>query len=128
MAEYRQLSAGEWMKIETLAAEGHSGNVIARRLSRSQSTISCELGRDREGDQPYGAADWERFEEQLKAGWSPEQIAGREQLEDGSGASATWIYKWLWEDRASGGELYLHLRRQGKQRKAKAADGEARRG
>ena len=72
-----------------------------------------------------GAADWERFEERLKAGWSPEQIAGWEQLEGGPGVSATWLYKWLRKDRASGGELYLHLRRQGKRRKAKAAAGEA---
>ena len=43
----------------------------------------------------------------------------------GPGVSATWIYKWLREGRASGGELYLHLRRQGKRRMAKAAAGEA---
>ena len=148
MAKYRQLSAEERLKIETLAGEGHSGKSIARILGRSQSTISRELGRNREGDQAYGAArahalatgrrqaaaerprklgaaDWERFEERLKAGWSPEQIAGREKLEGGPGVSATWLYKWLREDRASGGELYLHLRRQGKRRKAKAAAGEA---
>ena len=136
------------MKIETLAGEGHSGKSIARILGRSQSTISRDLGRNREGDKPYGAAraqalaagrpqaaaerprklgaaDWERFAERLKAGWSPEQIAGREQLEGGPGVSATWLYKWLREDRASGGQLYLHLRRQGTRRKAKAAAGEA---
>lgn len=55
MAKYRQLSAEERLKIETLAGEGRSGKSIARILGRSQSTISRELGRNREGDQPYGA-------------------------------------------------------------------------
>ena len=41
MAEYRQLSSEERVKIETLAAEGHSGSAIARCLGRSQSTISA---------------------------------------------------------------------------------------
>ena len=40
MAKYRQLSAEERLKIETLAGEGHSGKSIARILGRSQSTIS----------------------------------------------------------------------------------------
>ena len=100
MASYLRLSVEERVKIETLAAEGHSGNAIAPCLGRSQSTISRELGRNRECDQPYGAVcgqalatgrrqaaserprklgakDWERFKACLKAGWSPEQIAGR---------------------------------------------------
>ena len=142
------MSAEERVKIETLAAEGHSGNAIGRCLGCAQSTISRELGRNREGDEPYGAAraqtlaagrgqaaserppklgaaDWERFKECLKAGWSPDQTAGREQLEGGPGTSATWIYEWLREESASGGQLYPHLGRQGKRRKAKAAADEA---
>ena len=145
---YRQLSAEERVKIETLAAEGHSRKSIARSLGRAQSTISREMGRNREGEQPYGAAraqafaagrrqaaserprklsreDWERFEARLKEGWSPEQIAGREKLEGRAGVSATWLYAWIREDRASGGTLYLHLRRQGKRRKAQKGAGEA---
>ena len=42
---YRQLSAEERVKIETLAQEGHPGKTIARKL-----------GRNRERDRPYGAA------------------------------------------------------------------------
>ena len=101
MAKYRRLSAEEQVKMETLAGEGHSGKSIARILGRSQSTISRELGRNREGDQPYGAtraealatgrrraaakrprklgaADWECFEAHLKAGCRPEQIVAPE--------------------------------------------------
>lgn len=144
---YRQLSAEERVKIETLAAEGHSRKSIARQLGRAQSTISREMGRNREGKQPYGAAqaqafaagrrhaasgrprklgpaDLDRFQARLKEGWSPEQIAGREKLEGSPGVSATWLYKWIREDRASGGTLYQHLRRQGKRRKAKKGAGE----
>ena len=56
MAKYRQLSAEERVKIETLAGKGHSGKSIARILGRSQSTISSELRRSRKGEQPNGAA------------------------------------------------------------------------
>lgn len=145
---YRQLSAEERVKIETLAQEGHSGKAIARKLGRSQSTISRELGRNREGDEPYGAAraqafaagrrqaaserprklrpeDWKRFQARLEDGWSPEQIAGREKKEGRAGVSATWLYVWIWQDRESGGKLYMNLRRQGKKRKAKKGAGEA---
>ena len=141
-SRYRQLSAEERVKIETLAGEGHSRKAIAKRLGRAQSTISREMSRNREGDQPYGAAraeafaagrrraaserprrlqpeDWERFEALLKEGWSPEQIAGRQKVKGLPEVSATWLYAWIREDRASGGKLYLHLRRQGKRRKAK---------
>ena len=48
MASYRQLGFEERVKIETLSAKGHSGNAIAPCLGRSQSTISRELGRNRE--------------------------------------------------------------------------------
>ena len=144
---YRQLSEEERVKIETLAAEGHSRKSIARCLGRAQSTISREMGRNRVGEQPYGAApahafaasrrkaasvrprklqraDLERFQARLEEGWSPEQIAGREKLEGSPGVSATWLRRWIHEDRASGGTLYQHLRRQGKRRIAKKGTGE----
>ena len=147
-SRYRHLSAEERVKIETLAGEGHSRKAIAKRLGRAQSTISREMSRNREGERPYGAAraqafaagrrqaaserprrlqpeDWERFEALLKEGWSPEQIAGREKRLGGAAVSATWLYAWIREDRASGGKLYLYLRRQGKRRKAKKGSGEA---
>ena len=69
--------------------------------------------------------DWKRFQARLEEGWSPEQIAGREKREGRAGVSTTWLYTWIWQDRASGGKLYMNLRRQGKRRKAKKGTGEA---
>ena len=129
------------MKIESLAGEGHLRNSIAKRLGRTQSTISREMGRNG-GDQPYGAAraqacaagrrkaaserprgleasDSERFEPRLQEGRGPEQIAGREKLEGRARVSATWLYALIREDRGSGGKLYLYLRWQGNRRKAR---------
>ena len=119
--QFRQLSPEERAKIESLAEEGYSGKSIARKLGRSQSTICRELGRNREGDQPYGAAraqalaagrrqasserprklgpeDRERFKARLEEGWSPEQIAAREKLEGRPGVSVTWLYRWLHQE------------------------------
>ena len=39
--------------------------------------------------------------------------------------STTWLYTWIWQDRASGGKPYMNLRRQGKKRKVKNGAGEA---
>ena len=52
-------------------------------------------------------------------------MLGREKLGYGPGVSARWPYKRIWEDRASVGERFLHLRRQGTWRKAKQGTGEA---
>lgn len=116
--QFRQLSPEERAQIEALAKEGYSGKSIARKLGRAQSTICRELGRNREGDEPYGAAraqalaadrrlgaserprklgpeDWKRFKARLDEGWTPEQISAREKLEGRAGVSVTWLYKWI---------------------------------
>lgn len=57
----RQVSAEERVKIETLAAEGHSRNSISRCLVYAQSTISREIERNRNEGQPYEAARAQAF-------------------------------------------------------------------
>ena len=72
------------------------------------------MSRNREGDQPYGAArvrafaagrrqaaserphrlqpeDWERFKALLEEGRIPERITGREKVEGRAGVNATWL-------------------------------------
>lgn len=54
------------------------------------------------------------FEFLLGWKWSPEQISGVAQL-IGLPVSHEWIYRYVYADKACGGELYKHLR-QGKRR------------
>ena len=51
------------------------------------------------------------------AWWSPEQIAGRLQLEGRLAISHETIYRHVWDDRHQGGTLYTHLRGARKQRR-----------
>ena len=53
------------------------------------------------------------IEKKLELDWSPEQIAGRLKLE-GHFISHESIYRYIREDKKSGGELYKKLRRKGK--------------
>lgn len=55
-----------------------------------------------------------RVKRLLKRGFSPEQIAGRSKVEGKAIVSHETIYRWIWEDKRSGGTLHKHLRRQGR--------------
>lgn len=48
---------------------------------------------------------------------SPEQISGRLRCEGTLRISHETIYRHIWKDKASGGELYAHLRGARKQRR-----------
>jgi transposase, IS30 family len=103
-AKYDQLSLEERCEIARLQAEGRSIGQIAAALDRSPSTVSREIGRNRGsyvGYKPSYAQEqakarrWsgsrlERDPElrravmkRLRAGWSPEQVAGRLARENG---------------------------------------------
>jgi IS30 family transposase len=55
--------------------------------------------------------------ELLKQDWSPEQISGRLQKEQGIRISHEWIYQQVLLDKQAGGTVYKHLRCQKKRRK-----------
>ena len=55
--------------------------------------------------------------EQLCDDWSPDQIAGRLKQTENILISHESIYKYILEDKESGGELYKHLRHFGKSAK-----------
>ena len=110
---------------------GVSIEKIAKRLKVHKSTISRELNRNRgnRGYRPKQAQRKasERWREAAKAikmtselrafiaarireDWSPEQITGRLKREGGECISHERIYQFIGEDKASGGDLWTHLR------------------
>lgn len=48
--------------------------------------------------------------ELLKLDWSPEQVSGHLRVTGEMAISHETIYRWLWEDKRRGGELWKHLR------------------
>jgi len=114
---------------------GCSQRKIAMTIGTTQSTVSRELGRNAGArgyrhkqaqvkTQQRRAEAVQRtkmtsvmvktIESKLRIEWSPEQISGwllndREEL-----ISHESIYLHIWADKQAGGDLYTHLRRQGK--------------
>src|SRR6187551_3777875 len=135
---YRQLDLDERRTLYHLMEASTPVGEIARRLGRHPSTVYRELGRNRfrDGDRgvcgyfPLNAQDLARrrrqrrrklaadeglrahVTERLKAGWSPQQIAGRPKREEADGRASVChetIYRHVYgpEGRADG--LYRHL-------------------
>src|SRR6185295_5571799 len=74
--------------------------------------------RQRHCHQPRIAAPtWQTVERLLGRDWSPQQIAGRLQLEGRPRVSPERIYLHIYADKRRGGTLHRHLRSQKKQRK-----------
>lgn len=135
MSNYKQLTYEQRCQIEVLKKSGMSQQAIADTVGTSQSTISRELKRNT-GQRGYrhrqaqGKAEArhhnsakaakmtesmiEAVEQRLAEKWSPEQISGWLDKECDEQLSHERIYQHIWEDKRMGGELYTHLRRQGK--------------
>lgn len=137
---YHQITSEERYTIAALRREGFSFAQIGRRLGRHRSTISRELSRNASAhdgsyrpsvaDRLSGARRWrsrrnrqfsseefEVVEELLREDLSPEQISGWLYLTGGLEISHETIYRYVWEDKARGGSLYLHLRGSSKKRR-----------
>src|SRR5215210_1321486 len=110
---YRQFSIEERCEIARLSAEGRSIRQIAAGLDRAPSSVARELKRNRGAgsgykpvyaDQQARARRWsgsrldrdaalrDQVLGQLKAGWSPEQVAGR----SGGAISTETIYRFIY--------------------------------
>ena len=129
---YQHLALEERHYIETQWKLGVSQNRIAQALGRSQSSVSRELSRNR-GFRGYrykqaNSKARERHavkpkavkmtttmksgvESLLREDWSPEQIAGRLKQQGQKAISHETIYRYVLQDKHSGGDLFLHLRR-----------------
>ena len=134
MALYRRLTLGECYQIEVLSARGFGVREIARQLGRHASTISRELQKFRQQEQPYRAEisyqlrklkkhqarpTLQRIQGKLERyvrskvclDWSPEQIAGKLCLDHRKKVlSYQTIYRFIARDKVQGGRLYKHLR------------------
>ena len=134
---YLHLTYEQRCQIYALLQSAHSQADIARQLGVTRSTVSRELARNAGARgyrfkqahatasqrrqqasnrprkmTPYVVALIERIMTQEQ--WSPEQIAGRLAQEGIVSISHETIYRHVWEDKKDGGNLYLHLRHNGK--------------
>lgn len=123
---YNHLTMGERNVIYTMQWQGYSDAEIARCLGRHRSTIGRECKRNPSCLGPYNPSTAQALAnsrrrahlrrpktgrrrlmayvaERLRAGWSPEQIAGRLSCRAPTGLetlaiSHTTIYRWIWSD------------------------------
>lgn len=132
---YKQLTDRERYQIEALNCEGFNQKQISEAIGCSASTISRELKRNSDKKGYRGTLAIKRTDKRrrgakkrtqldmpmcslidglLKKYLSPEQISGRLKLELGLEISHETIYKYIWEDKKKGGDLYNYLRNKGK--------------
>ena len=132
---YQHLSLAERHYIEISRKKEVSHNQIAKDLGRSQATISREILRNT-GLRGYRYKQADRFTAErhakkpkfvkltdeikyllgvcLRNDWSPEQIAGRFHDEGLIVFHHETVYQFILTDKSTGGQLYKHLRHQGK--------------
>jgi IS30 family transposase len=136
--EYRRVTSEDRLRIKDGLDAGLSKSAIADKLGFHKSTIGREISRNtgRRGYRPKQAQRLAMTREESKHGpyrmnpvvmtaiierlelrWSPEQISNRLRLEGQDTVSAETIYKFIDEDRQSGGELWKLLRRSGRRRR-----------
>ena len=137
MKQYTQLSQDERYEIYANLKSHSSISTLARELGRSRSTIYREIKRNT-GLRAYRAKQAQQLAAKRRyctcskltdfaihyirhliyLDWSPEQIAGaltrRGWLDV---PSHEWIYQYIYQDKANGGQLHQHLRRQKTYRK-----------
>ncbi|KYJ86638.1 IS30 family transposase [Sulfurovum riftiae] len=135
--KYKQLTLTERYHISLFLERGCTQKEIAEELGVHPSTISREIRRnwDTHSDKyEYTTAHINTehrhkskskytvikpqienyIREKLKAGWSPEQIAGRMKYERIGSISHETIYQFIYRNKASKGRLYKYLRHKNK--------------
>ena len=141
---YHHLTRDQRCQIFALKKRGLTQTGIAVDIGVSQSTISRELARNR-GLRGYRFLQAHRVAAQRRSArkglahvmtpclvvrveallhknqWSPEQICGALNHEDGTKVSHESLYRHIWSDKREGGKLYLHLRQRGKKRNKRGA-------
>ena len=139
-----QLTREQRYTIQVLLEEGFKPSAIAIKINRDKSVISREIKRNcdqRSGKYKAELAEKKcanrhkikrkkirftpeikRYTEQyLQEDYSPEQIVGVAKLERRECVSHETIYKHIWDDKKQNGELYKHLRTQGKRYRKRGA-------
>lgn len=134
---YRRVTSEDRLRIKDGLDAGLSKSAIADKLGFNKSTIGREISRNtggrgyrpkqaqRTAESREQAKHWPyklnpvvmtMIVERLELKWSPEQISNRLRLEGGADISTETIYRFIDEDRETGGNLWRHLRRSGKRR------------
>jgi IS30 family transposase len=132
-----QLPLAERCEIFALKKHGSCNSEIARTLGRDKSTITRELKRNADGrsknyhpelahkktidrhlhknkHKAFTARMQESITYWLEKDYSPEQIKGDAINNKRPCVSIERIYQFIWQDKKQGGELYRHLRTQGR--------------
>ncbi len=123
--------------IEVLLAKGKNQTFIAGTIGKNKSVVSREINRNKDKRNGTYSADLAqrkyekrvkekpkiiRFTDDIKTkvnellrdDYSPEQIAGYCKKENLKCVSHERIYQYIWANKKAGGDLYGHLRRQGR--------------
>jgi transposase, IS30 family len=123
--------------IETLLKEKYSQTAIASRIGRDKSVvcrevkrnkdkrnglyraslaqIKCEKRHSEKNKIIYFTDDVKTYVDTwIKEDYSPEQVVGVAKKEGINCVSHERIYQYLWKDKKQGGQLFKHLRTQGK--------------
>lgn len=137
---YHQITSEERYTIAALRREGLNLSEIARRLLRHRSTVSREVRRNAARHDGYyrahgaiertsarrsrsrrnrrfGTDDLAQVAALLRKRWSPEQISGRLRRDRRLWISHETIYRYVWQDKFEGGDLYRCLRQSPKLRR-----------
>ena len=135
MRTYQQLTYEQRCQISALMKSGCSQRKIAETIGTTQPTVSRELARNTGGRGYRHKQAQERtvqrraeasqptkmtpdmitvVESKLRVEWSPEQISGWLLNDQELLISHESIYLHIWRDKQAGGDLYTHLRQQGK--------------
>lgn len=135
---YKQLTQEQRYMISVKNQVGFNQTAISIEIGVDKSTISRELKRNR-GKKGYKAIQANKLAAErrricrkptkltakskqliatnLQKNWSPEQISGRLKLDGILEISHETIYKYIYDNKATGGSLYKHLRSQKTRRK-----------
>jgi len=135
---YRRVTGEDRIRIKDGLDAGLTKSAIADKLGFHKATITREISRNkgRRGYRPKQAHAKATAREESKHGpykmnpvimaqiverlelkWSPEQISNRLRIEGEETVSTETIYKFIYEDRENGGELWRNLRRSRRARK-----------
>jgi IS30 family transposase len=149
MKTYKQLTQEQRYNIYQLNKIGWSKSDIAEEIDVHKSTIGREIERNsgKKGYRPKQAQEnavkrrkqackaikmsaqtIEIVEEKLLEQWSPEQISGWLRAIKKRPLSHERIYQHVWKDKRQGGDLYQHLRSQGKKYQKRGSNGKRSRG
>ena len=146
--KYSHLNQGQRHRISALERAGHSISFIADHIGVSKSTVSRELKRNAKKFGSYNAIcaqemanerkerfalnrkftpGMEKFirEKLTQEQWSPEQIKGYCDKNNIPIISHERIYQFIWQDKATGGDLYTNLRTGHKKQRRRYGSGKA---